>query len=150
MATTLTMAELAEAKDVDLGTSEWLEVTQDMVNQFADCTLDHQWIHVDLEKANAGPFGGPIAHGFLTLSFLPHLVGDMVTVSDSTAGINYGCDKLRFTSPVRVGARVRAAATLSSTEPKAGGTLMRTDVTVEIEGEERPALVAQWLTLRFG
>ena len=149
MGMTMTMEELAAAEDLDLGAGEWLEVTQEMVNLFADATLDHQWIHIDVERANAGPFGGPIAHGFLTLSLLPHLCGPLLDVSGVAAGVNYGLDKLRFTSPVKVGSRVRAHGRLLRTEPKGPGTMAHLEVTVEIEGEDRPALVATWLTLRI-
>lgn len=149
MPTTMTLDELAAANDLELGTSDWLEVTQDMVNQFADATLDHQWIHVDIEKANAGPFGGPIAHGFLTLSFLPHLMAQVLTVTGVSAGVNYGLDKLRFTAPVPVGSRVRAHGKLLNTEPKGPGVMARIEITVEIEGAERPALVATWLVIRY-
>ena len=149
MPTTMTLTELAEAGETDLGTSDWLEVTQDMVNQFADATLDHQWIHIDVERAKDGPFGGPIAHGFLTLSFLPHLVGQILQVTEVSAGVNYGLDKLRFTSPVPVGGRVRANGRLLETQQKGQGIMARVEVTVEIEGSDRPALVATWLILRY-
>lgn len=150
MTVTMTMAELAAARDVGLGASDWLEVDQRMVDLFAEATRDHQWIHVDAERAAAGPFGTTIAHGYLTLSLLPVLLGQLLEVSDATMGVNYGLDRLRLTAPVKVGQRVRARATLSATEPKAGGLLMRLDVTVEIEGESRPALVAEVLLLRHG
>jgi acyl dehydratase len=149
MATTIPYAELAEARDVDLGTSDWLEVTQQMVDLFADATLDHQWIHVDHEKAAAGPFGGTIAHGFLTLSLLPHLVGDLLVVPETTMGVNYGLDKLRLTAPVPVGSRVRARGRLADCEVRGPGVMCRIDVTIEIEGAEKPALVCTWVVLRY-
>ena len=149
MTVTLTMAELPDATDLDLGTSEWVTVTQEMIDQFAEATGDHQWIHVDPERAADGPFGGTIAHGYLTLSLLPVMIGGMVEVADASMGVNYGIDKLRLTSPVPVGSRIRAAATLKDTEPKGGGTLMRIEVTVEIEGSDRPALVATVLYVRM-
>jgi acyl dehydratase len=149
MSVTIPFAELAGSEGVDLGRSEWLEVTQAMVDGFADATLDHQWIHVDHEKAAAGPFGGTIAHGFLTLSLLPHLVGDLLVVPETRMGVNYGVDKLRLTAPVPVGRRVRAAATLASAEPRGEGVMVRIDVTVEIEGADKPALVCTWITLRY-
>lgn len=149
MATTIPFADLAEARDVDLGTSDWLEITQEMVDQFADATLDHQWIHVDHEKAQAGPFGGTIAHGFLTLSLLPYLVGDMLVVPETTMGVNYGLDKLRLTAPVPVGSRVRAKGTLAGCEARGPGMMCRIEVTIEIEGAEKPALVCTWVVLRY-
>jgi acyl dehydratase len=150
VAVTLTMDELRSARDVDLGASEWVEVTQQMIDGFAEATGDHQWIHVDRERAAQGPFGTTIAHGYLTLSLLPVLLGQLLVTSDATMGVNYGLDKLRLTSPVKVGSRVRGRATLTSTEEKAGGLLVRLDVSVEIEGEDRPALVAEVLLLRYG
>jgi acyl dehydratase len=149
VAVTMSMAELAEARDVDLGVSAWLEVTQTMIEGFADATLDHQWIHVDAERAAAGPFGTTIAHGYLTLSLLPVLVGGLLEVPDAAMGVNYGLDRLRLTAPVSSGARVRARAKLTDTEPKGGGLLCRVEVTIEIEGHERPALVATTLSLRY-
>jgi len=150
MPVTITMAELADASDVDLGVSDWLEVTQDMIDGFAEATHDHQWIHVDPERAASGPFGTTIAHGYLTVSLLPVLVGGLLEVRDSTMGVNYGMDRLRLTSPVVSGTRVRARAHLVDTEPKAGGLLCRIEVTIEIEGGERPAMVATSLSLRYG
>lgn len=149
MAVTMTLEELERASDVDLGSSSWVEVTQEMIDTFADATLDHQWIHVDRERAAAGPFGGTIAHGFLTVSLLPALVGELITVSDSTMGVNYGMDRLRLTSPVKAGSRIRATGRLVDAEAKAGGVLMRIEVTIEIEGGERPALVCTSLLLRY-
>ena len=104
---------------------------------------------IDVERAKDGPFGGPIAHGFLTLSFLPHLVGQILQVTEASAGVNYGLDKLRFTSPVPVGGRVRANGRLLETQQKGQGIMARVEVTVEIEGSDRPALVATWLILRY-
>ena len=149
MPVTLTMAELPEAQDIDLGTSDWLTVTQEMIDQFADATGDHQWIHVDRERAAEGPFGTTIAHGYLTLSLLPRLIGGMVEVSDASMGVNYGIDRLRMTSPVPVDSRIRASAKLARTEPKGGGVMMAIDVTIEIEGSDRPALVATVLYVRM-
>ncbi|MCC5949430.1 MAG: MaoC family dehydratase [Nitriliruptoraceae bacterium] len=120
-----------------------------MIDTFADATHDHQWIHVDRDRAATGPFGTTIAHGYLTLSLLPVLVGGMVEVPDAAMTVNYGLDRLRLTSPVPAGARIRAHAVVRSSEPKGGGTLSHTDVRIEIEGEERPALVADVLSLRF-
>ncbi|HKJ56449.1 MAG TPA: MaoC family dehydratase [Nitriliruptoraceae bacterium] len=148
MPVTLTLEQLATAKDLDLGASPWLEVTQEVVDQFADATDDHQWIHVDPERAAAGPFGGPIAHGFWTLAMLPSMVGELTDIPDANMGVNYGSDRVRLTAPVPVGSRVRAVGRLDHTEAKAGGVLMHVDVTVEIEGQERPALVGRFLFLR--
>jgi acyl dehydratase len=135
--------ELAAAKGEVLGTGEWREVTQEAVNLFADATGDHQWIHVDIEKAKAGPFGGPIAHGYLTLSLVPVLVKDIYRVENVTMVVNYGSNKVRFPSPVRVGSRVRATSELLDITDVAGGKQAVTKVTVEIEGSEKPACVAE-------
>ena len=148
MPVTMTMEELARARDVDLGASSWIEVTQDVVDRFADATDDHQWIHVDPERAAEGPFGGTIAHGFWTLAMLPAMVGELLTVPDASMGVNYGSDRVRLTAPVPVGSRVRAHGVLVHTESKAGGLLMHVDVEVEIAGSERPALVGRLLFLR--
>ena len=133
-----------------LGTSEWLEITQERVDQFADATGDHQWIHVDPERAaKESPFGGPIAHGYLTLSLLPMLVPQIVEITGFRMGVNYGTDKVRFPSPVPVGSRVRAGATLDSAEPIDGGIAMAVTVTVEVEGGSKPAMVATSLSRRY-
>lgn len=150
MSTTMTMDELATAEDVDLGVSNWLEVTQEMVDTFADATGDHQWIHVDRERAAQGPFGTTIAHGFMTMSLLPVLLPDLLVVSDATMGVNYGSDRVRLTAPVPVGSRIRVRATLVETEPRAGGVLAHLDVTIEIEDSDRPAMVGRVLLLRLG
>lgn len=148
MPVTMALDELADARDLDLGASSWLDVTQDVVDRFADATDDHQWIHVDPERAAEGVFGGTIAHGFWTLAMLPAMVGELLTVPDANMGVNYGSDRVRLTAPVPVGSRVRARGTLSHTESKAGGLLMHVDVEVQIEGAERPALVGRMLFLR--
>lgn len=146
---TMTLAELRDAQDVDLGASDWIDVTQDMIEQFADATHDHQWIHVDHDKAAAGPFGGTIAHGFLTVALLPEMLGQILDVPDSTMGVNYGMDRLRLTAPVASGARVRGVGLLKSTEERGDGVLVRTEMTVEIQGQDKPALVGTFLTLRY-
>ena len=133
----------------EVGVSEWLQITQERVNQFADATGDHQWIHVDVERATK-EMGGPIAHGFLTLSLIPFLSAGMLPVKGVTRGINYGSDKVRFTNMVRIGKRVRLRQTLVSVEPKSGGMQLKNLCTVEIEGEDRPALVAETITVIFG
>jgi len=144
-------AELQDLVGTELEPSEWLEITQDRVNEFADATNDHQFIHVDLEKAKASPFGGTIAHGFLTLSLLTHLLSEPMVVPKNTAmTINYGSDKVRFLKPVAVGQRIRAKQQLvEALEKKPGQWLVKTDVNVEIEGEETPALIAEILFMHF-
>jgi acyl dehydratase len=128
----------------DLGHSSWLEITQDRVNQFADATGDHQWIHVDVARAAEGPFGGPIAHGYLTLSLVIPLFGELLTVGGVKMSINYGLDKVRFPNPVRVGAKVRLSATVVSVDEVPGnGAQMTLDFTVEIDGVAKPACVAR-------
>ena len=133
----------------ELGVSGWFLIDQERVNAFADVTLDHQFVHVDPERARATPFGGTIAHGFLTLSLLVHLGLPFIPVlANRKLVVNYGFDKIRFAAPVKVGQRIRAVGKLGEvTERKPGNVVMRIDVTVEIEGEEKPALVAEWLSL---
>jgi acyl dehydratase len=127
-----------------LGYSDWHEVTQEQVNRFADATGDHQWIHVDPERARReSPFGGPIAHGFLTLSLGPFLIPQIVRVKGVTMGVNYGTNKVRFPSPVPVGSKLRAGAQLVSVDDVAGGVQIVMDVTFEVEGADKPACVAQ-------
>jgi acyl dehydratase len=150
MTTTLTMGELEGVGERELGASDWVEITQEQVNQFADATGDHQWIHVDPEAARSGPFGGPIAHGYLTLSLLPQLMPQVMTISDAVMGVNYGVEKVRFTNPVPVGSRVRLHATLKGSEPKGPGRLNRIGVQMEIEGQEKPAMVGEVLFMAFG
>ena len=137
----------------DEGTGEWFQVTQEQIDQFADVTLDHQFIHVDPEAAKATPFGGTIAHGFLTLSMLTHLsAGTSAGPSDPAKfagfllGVNYGFNKVRFINPVKSGARIRARAVTSNVELKGNAIDVTRNFTVEIEGEEKPALVAEWVT----
>ncbi|NLU83775.1 MaoC family dehydratase [Rhodococcus sp. HNM0569] len=126
-----------------LGHGEWLEVTQERVNQFAEATGDHQWIHVDPERAAAGPFGGPIAHGYLTLSLLPLLGGDLMKVENTSMTINYGLGKVRFPQPVLVGSRVRASGEITSFESTPKGARVVVTMTVEIEGSDKPACLAE-------
>jgi acyl dehydratase len=126
-----------------LGYSEWHRITQDQVNTFADATGDHQWIHVDPERAAAGPFGGPIAHGYLTLSLAPVLLAEVLHVEGVSMGVNYGCNRVRFPAPVPVGSNLRAGATLVSVEEVGGGVQSVLDVTFEVEGAEKPSCVAQ-------
>ena len=133
----------------EVGVSDWLEITQDRVNTFADATGDHQWIHVDVERANR-EMGGPIAHGYLTLSLIPFLSTGLMPVKGVTRGINYGSDKVRFTNMVRIGKRVRLRQKLIGVEPKAGGLQIKNECTIEIEGEERPACVAETISILYG
>ena len=126
-----------------------MEITQDRVNQFAEATGDHQWIHVDVERATR-EIGGPIAHGYLTLSLIPFLGAGMLAIQGVTRGINYGSNKVRFTGMVRVGKRVRMRQKLVNVEAKSGGLQMTNECTIEIEGEDRPALVAKWLSYWVG
>jgi acyl dehydratase len=129
-----------------LGHSAWREITQEQVNTFADATDDHQWIHVDPERAAEGPFGAPIAHGFLTLSLLIPMWSELFDVTGVRTKVNYGLDKVRFTSPVKVGSRIRMTVTITDVqEVKGNGLHLVADGTIEIEGEERPAVVATFL-----
>jgi len=133
----------------EVGVSDWLEITQERVNQFAEATGDHQWIHVDVERANR-EMGGPIAHGYLTLSLIPFLGEGLLDVKGVTRAINYGSDKVRFTNMVRVGKRVRMRQKLVSAEPKSGGLQLKNECTIEIEGEERPACIAETISVIYG
>ena len=141
----LTLGELAGSQDVDLGVGEWLTVDQDRIDHFAEATDDHQWIHVDPERAAKGPFGATVAHGYLTMSLLPRLFRDLLEVTDRRMGINYGIDRLRLVSPVRSGSRVRLKATLHAVEARGEGYVMRVSAEVQIEGGDRPALVGDLL-----
>lgn len=145
----MTVAEIEQASDVELGASPWVEITQDQIDRFAEATGDHQWIHVDPERAEAGPFGTTIAHGYLTLALLPVMTADLLEVTDLGMGINYGLDKVRMTSPVPVGSKVRTVAKLLGAERKGDGVLYRLEMTVEIEGGDRPALIAVGLYLVY-
>jgi acyl dehydratase len=134
----------------EIGVSDWVEITQERINQFADATGDHQWIHIDVERAKKEmPGGKTIAHGYLTLSLIPWLTGGMLRIDGVTRGINYGSDKVRFTSMVPVGSKVRARQKLLGAEPKSGGMQLRNEVTIEIEGSQRPACVAETISLIF-
>jgi acyl dehydratase len=126
-----------------LGYSGWHEVTQEQVNTFADATGDHQWIHVDVERAKQGPFGGPIAHGYLTLSLGPLLIPQVVRVEGITMTVNYGLNRVRFPAPVPVGSKVRAGVTLTQVEDIAGGVQVTMDIVYEIDGGDKPVCVAQ-------
>ena len=126
----------------DLGHSAWLEISQDRIQQFADATDDHQWIHVDVERARAGPFGAPIAHGYLTLSLASRFLPELIRVPNAKMGVNYGCNKVRFPAPVPVGSRIRGTGELVEASEVPGGVQVVVRVTVEIEGGGKPACVA--------
>lgn len=129
-----------------LGHSEWITVDQDRVNLFADATGDHQWIHVDVDRAASGPFGAPIAHGYLTLSLSNFFLPQIVEVQGFSAGVNYGVDKVRFPSPVKVGSRVRAGAELTAVSEVTGGLQTTIVITIEVEGSPKPACVIESLS----
>ena len=149
MKTFANLAELAACVGQDVAATEWVTITQQQVNQFAEATGDHQWIHVDVERAQQGPFGAPIAHGFLTLSLLSQFFDKTIVVTSARMGVNYGLNKVRFPAPVPVGSRVRARFTLQSCTPVAGGPRgqgglqLVTIVTIELEGSAKPACVAE-------
>lgn len=148
----ITPQELQAKVGEHLGTSDWVLVDQDMINKFADATGDHQFIHIDVEKAKLTPFGGTIAHGFLTLSLIPMLGAstDGPKVADVKMGVNYGGNKVRFLAPVRSGKRVRSHIKLLELDEKRPGQWQQTnEITIEIEGEEKPALIAEWITQFF-
>jgi acyl dehydratase len=142
--------EVVHAVGTTLGESAWLEITQEQVNQFADATGDHQWIHVDPERARKeSPYGGPIAHGYLTLSLIPSLLPQIVEIGGFRMGVNYGTEKVRFPSPVPVGSRLRGHFKLLSYEAIEGGAQMVIEVTMEREGSPKPACVAESIVRRF-
>ncbi len=144
MRTFTSAADLGAAKGSELGTSDWVTITQEAVNQFADATGDHQWIHIDAERAAKGPFGTTIAHGFMTLSLLPVLMHQMYSVEGIKLAINYGLNKVRFPSPVPVGSKVRATSTLVDVEEIGQGAVQLTvSTTIEVEGASKPACVAE-------
>jgi acyl dehydratase len=142
-----TFEELAEAAGEDLGTSEWVEITQERVDQFANSTGDHQWIHVDVERAAAGPFGGTIAHGFLTLSLVPWLGSQIFGLETPGAKLNYGVNKVRFPHPVKVGKRIRLHVTMGDVVEIPAGRQLTLKHTIEIEDEAKPACVAETVVL---
>jgi acyl dehydratase len=139
--------QVAAAVGEHLGYSDWVTVTQEQVNQFADATGDHQWIHVDVERAKRGPFGGPIAHGYLTLSLIPVLMSGVYRVEGLAMGVNYGTEKVRFPAPLPVGCRIRAGAELLSTRQVTQGTQVVNRVTVEADGVPKPVCVAETVSL---
>jgi acyl dehydratase len=144
-----TLAELAALVGQELGTSGWVGIDQARIDLFAQATGDHQWIHVDPERARAGPYGATVAHGFLTLSLLPELFAAGFVVDDVRMGINYGLNRVRFPAPVRVDSRLRGHFKLLSYEPLPSGAQMVVEATIEIEGSDRPACVAESVTRRY-
>ena len=145
-----TFEDVASLAGQEIGVSDWVLIDQDRINKFADATGDHQWIHVDVERAKTQmPGGKTIAHGYLTLSLIPWLTGGMMQVAGVTRGINYGSNKVRFTNMVPVGSRLRARQKLLAAEPKAGGMQLTNEVTIEIEGQQRPACVAETISLIY-
>ncbi|AQW55775.1 MaoC family dehydratase [Streptomyces violaceusniger] len=138
--------ELRKLAGSGLGTSEWIEVTQDRIDTFAEATGDHQWIHTDPERAAQGPFGAPIAHGYLTLSLFIPLFTQLLDVRGVTTKVNYGLNKVRFPAPVRTGSRLRLAARLTSVEDVPGGVQITVDGTIEVDGGAKPAAVVQSLS----
>ena len=150
MKTFETLADLAACVGQDVAATEWVTITQQQVNQFAEATGDHQWIHVDPERAKSGPFGTPIAHGFLTLSLMPSFFDSALRVNETRMAVNYGVNKVRFTSPVPVGSRLRARISLQSADPiEPKGFQMVYAVTVEREGSDKPVCVAETIARRY-
>ena len=144
------LSEFVAAAGSQLGPTEWMEITQERVNLFADATDDHQCIHVDPERAAAGPFGGAIAHGLLTLSLLPHFMHQLYRVDNVALAVNYGYNKVRFITPVKVGANVRAGAVISKVDELDGAVQATVTVTVEIEGSDKPAAVVESIVRIIG
>jgi len=145
----LTLVELEGAAGLELEPSVWVTIEQRAIEQFADATVDYQCNHADTEKAAQGPFGTTVAHGYLSLSLLPGLLGSMLSVTDARMGINYGTEKVRFTSPVPSGSRVRLKARINSAERRGEGVLYHVGAEVEIEGSEKPAMVGEVVYLVF-
>ena len=149
MTTEMTLGELESSGERYLGASSWRRVEQKHIDLFADATGDHQWIHVDPDAASKGPFGTTVAHGYLTLSLLPELLGEILTVTDAKMGLNYGTDRVRFTNAVPSGSNVRAKGRLVESARRGDGILYKVGVEVEIEGQDKPALVGEVLYLVF-
>jgi acyl dehydratase len=147
---TTTMSELRESVGMHIGYSEWTEMTQEMVDQFAEVTGDRNFIHVDPERAKSSPFGGTIAHGFLTLSLIAPITQQLLTVTDAAVGVNYGLDRVRFPAPLPVGASWRAGVAIEDVSEIKGGVQVKLLVSVEIQGLEKPALVAENLVRAYG
>src|ERR1700742_2710010 len=150
MTKTIAFDDLPSLAGQETGVSDWVEISQDRINKFADATGDHQWIHIDVARAaKEMPGGKTIAHGYLTVSLIPWLTGRFLKIEGVTRGINYGSNKVRFTNMVPVGSRVRARSKMLSAEPKSGGMQIVSEVTIEIEGQDRPACVAETIRLVF-
>ena len=141
--------EVAAAAHTEIGTSDWFVIEQERVNLFADATNDHQWIHVDVERAKAGPFGAPVAHGFMTLSLLPEMGASAMQVLDTRMGVNYGLNRVRFPAPVPAGSRVRGRFKLLKYEPIEGGAQLTFEVLMEREGSDKPVCIAESVGRRF-
>ena len=144
------LAEFAKAEGDVLGTSDWMVIEQERIDRFAESTGDHQWIHVDAERAKGGPFGATIAHGFLTLSLLPPLLNSLYRVDNVTMAVNYGLNKVRFMAPVRVNSKIRATAKVLEVTPMEGAVQTVFETTFEIDGSEKPAAVVQSIVRYFG
>lgn len=150
MTTKLTVAELADVSELDLGASRWRRIEQRRVDTFADATDDHQWIHVDTERAAGSPFGGTIAHGYLTLSLVPALLKELLVITDHGRGTNYGVERVRFTAPVPVGSEIRlVAAVMGAARRDDGGVRYRVSLRMEVRGQERPAMVGESVYLTY-
>ncbi len=147
---TMDMASLREAAGTQLGHTEWQEMTQERVNQFADATDDHQFIHVDVERAKETPFGGTIAHGYLTLSLVAPVMGELFSVSDAKMALNYGLDRVRFPAPLPVGKRWRGTAEIVEVSEVPGGLQVKGKCTIEVEAGDKPACVAETLVRIYG
>jgi acyl dehydratase len=147
MRTFSSLDEVAAAANTEIGTSEWISIEQDRISAFADATDDHQWIHVDEERAAAGPFGGTVAHGFLTLSLLPHFAAEVFSLDTAGARLNYGLERVRFPAPVPVGSRLRSHVRFGEVTDLPSGKQLVVHHTVEIEGTEKPACVAAHVVL---
>ena len=147
----LPLDKILEKVGQELGVTDWMQIDQERINQFAECTGDHQWIHVDKEKAAAGPFGTTIAHGYLTISLIPQFSGNIGVFPEGTMmAINYGANKVRLLNPVTVGSKIRDRISLGEVTEKSGGRILVSNThTIEIEGQEKPALVAEMLTMFF-
>jgi acyl dehydratase len=144
-----TIAELKDLLGQEIGVSDWIAVTQERIQLFADATNDHQWIHVDVERAKSGPFGATIAHGFFTLSLLPEMAASAFTVREARMGVNYGLNKVRFPAPVPSGSRLRGHFKLVGYEPLEGGAQITVQVTMEREGSDKPVCIAESLSRRY-
>ena len=146
----ITFADLPSLVGREVGVSDWVTIDQDRINKFADATGDHQWIHLDVERAKKElPGGKTIAHGYLTVSLIPWLTGNFLKIEGVTRGINYGSNKVRFTNMVPVGSRVRARSKMLSVEPRGGGMQITSEITIELEGEKRPACIAETIGIVF-